>query len=231
MGDLQCDHINSGTGLAYGLRWYQSKRHAKCRVENQMVWAYNASIQFRDWGNTYGASWNHSEAMYLMFDGSLGMFEVFPGQYNTSLHTCLVPSVYSTVQTCKMDPIAVVQVVCWPVYTSPYVCLCNTSPLFPPHVLNERLMSKTEHRFSSWKHGAYENMLLCAVRNYISTRKFKPVVVHRLQKRHLISWSWTLIIIITCYSSLLKMTGTWRKLQTVSQAVLVTLCANTADWT
>ena len=88
MGDLQCDHINSGTGLAYGLRGYLSKRHAKCRVENQMVGAYNASIQFRDWGNTYGASWNHSEAMYLMFDGSLGMFEVFPGQYNTSLH-CL----------------------------------------------------------------------------------------------------------------------------------------------
>ena len=54
--------------------------HAKCQVMNEAAGAYNATIQFRDWGNTYGRSWNHSDAMYLMFDGSLGMFEVFPGE-------------------------------------------------------------------------------------------------------------------------------------------------------
>ena len=80
LGDLQCDHIDSSTGLPYGLRWYRSLRHAKCRVQNQVAGAYNATIQFRDWANTQGRSSNHSAAMYLMFDGSLGMFELYPGQ-------------------------------------------------------------------------------------------------------------------------------------------------------
>ena len=87
MGDLQCDHIDSTTGLPYGLRWYLSKRHAECKLQGQAVGAYNASVQFRDWGNTYGTSWNHSAAMYLMPDGSLGMFEVFPGQSALYVYT------------------------------------------------------------------------------------------------------------------------------------------------
>lgn len=81
VGDLECDHIDSSSGLPYGVRWYRSKRHAKCQVHNQLPGAYNTSIQFRDWAGRYGASWNDSSAMYLMFDGSLGMFEVFPGEW------------------------------------------------------------------------------------------------------------------------------------------------------
>ena len=84
MGDLECDHIDSSSGLPYGIRWYRSKRHTKCQVHNQLPGAYNTSIQFRDWAGRYGASWNDSSAMYLMFDGSLGMFEVFPGQWISS---------------------------------------------------------------------------------------------------------------------------------------------------
>lgn len=79
IGDLQCDHIDSSIAEPYGLRWYHSLRHAKCKSMNQVAGAYNASIQFRDWGNTYGATWNHSDAMYLMYDGSLGMYEMYPG--------------------------------------------------------------------------------------------------------------------------------------------------------
>ena len=80
LGDLQCNHFDNETNQPYGIRWYSSKRHIKCAVENQMTGGYNASIQFRDWANPRGQSWNGSKAMYLMYDGSLAMYELYPGQ-------------------------------------------------------------------------------------------------------------------------------------------------------
>lgn len=76
LGDLQCNHINSSTNQPYSIRWYFNKRHIKCLVEKEEAGVYNASLVDRR-----GASWNHSQAMYLMYDGSLAMYELYPGKW------------------------------------------------------------------------------------------------------------------------------------------------------
>ena len=77
VGDLQCNHINNETNLPYRIRWSWPYRYVQCLVEKQEAGSYNASVLFNDWR---GLSWNHSQAMYLMHDGSLAMYELFPGR-------------------------------------------------------------------------------------------------------------------------------------------------------
>ena len=77
LGDLQCNHINNETNLPYRIRWSSPYRYVRCLVEKREAGSYNASVLFNDWR---GLSWNHSQAMYLMHDGALAMYELFPGR-------------------------------------------------------------------------------------------------------------------------------------------------------
>lgn len=83
LGDQICDFWDGNGDVqdVYGGRWHYNY-YIKCLVKQQIPGAWNASAFMTGYS---GATWNHSQAMKLGYDGKLSMFELYPGQL---LHMC-----------------------------------------------------------------------------------------------------------------------------------------------
>ena len=77
VGGYICDTRNPTNNKLYGTRWAWPLYYIKCRITEQRVGGWNASaIVLSQRGNT----WNHSEALYPMYDWKLAMYELYPGE-------------------------------------------------------------------------------------------------------------------------------------------------------
>ena len=75
VGREVCELRNKTDNSHLGIRWRWPLYLVKCLVSEQLTGAWNASVN-----HWRGRTWNHSQALYPMYDWSLAMFELFPGE-------------------------------------------------------------------------------------------------------------------------------------------------------
>lgn len=76
VGDQVCELRNS-VNARYGIRYTWPLYYVKCLATELRAGAWNASTMI---SGASGRTWNHSQALYPMFDWSLAMYEIFPGE-------------------------------------------------------------------------------------------------------------------------------------------------------
>lgn len=76
LGKSICDTRSGESNHHYGLVWRNSLRYVKCRSTEERAGAWNGSMTLR---GASGRTWNHSQALYPVYDWSLAMYELFPG--------------------------------------------------------------------------------------------------------------------------------------------------------
>ena len=79
LGGQVCNTRNPETNQHYGIRWRSSLRFVPCVPAESQAGGWNASVTVE---NSRGLTWNHSSALYPMFDWKLAMYELFPGKYD-----------------------------------------------------------------------------------------------------------------------------------------------------
>ena len=68
--------INGTTNDHFDIWWRWPVHLIKCLVTEQQAGGWNASVTLNHWR---GKTWNHSQALYPVYDWSLAMFELYPG--------------------------------------------------------------------------------------------------------------------------------------------------------
>ena len=77
VGREVCELRNKVDNDHYGIRWRWPLHLVKCLVSEQLTGGWNASVTINHWR---GRTWNHSQALYPVYDWSLAMYELFPGR-------------------------------------------------------------------------------------------------------------------------------------------------------
>ena len=75
IGGQVCD-LRDLDNAQYGIRYVWGLLHVKCLTTEVKAGSWNASTTI---SGASGRTWNHSRALYPMFDWMLGMYELFPG--------------------------------------------------------------------------------------------------------------------------------------------------------
>jgi len=77
LGASVCETRDLSTNQQYPLFWTNSFLHIKCRSTEQRAGAVNASMIIN---GHRGKTWNHRQSLYPVYDWSLAMYEIYPGE-------------------------------------------------------------------------------------------------------------------------------------------------------
>ena len=78
LGASVCETRDLSTNEHYPVFWQSSLLHVRCRSTEQRAGSVNASMII---SGHRGRTWNHSQSLYPMHDWSLGMYEIYPGEF------------------------------------------------------------------------------------------------------------------------------------------------------
>ncbi len=133
IGDQVCD-LRDSDNAQYGIRSLWGLIYVKCLTTEVRAGGWNGSTTI---SGASGKTWNHSRALYPMFDWTLGMYELFPGGWR-SIILVFMASIKLRLNFIKALLIRVCCSVIYPICTGPYSFHNLVASIYPVFFIHGR---------------------------------------------------------------------------------------------